>query len=340
MSVVLGLDVSKWQPTTPSLQGMGFLFARATVGTQVDNMYDTHISNARRANLIVGAYHFAYKGSIISIAAQVKAFLAAAGDVDFYFIDVEGVNAPSHSEVHDFLHAMHVAGKKCGLYHSASGYFDAGQDYNWVAKWGSTPPAGAWQFWQYQGSPLDRDQFNGSHDDLVRFAGYPTTPTAPPTDTIGDSMKLTSLTPLTGRVKMDADGPVWEVADGSQHNVQGGSEWEAIATCMYDSPGAAGTTTGPGYVFIANSNEHSPFVVSKARSTFTPAKPVVVDDGYTKATQDAAVAAQKQADQAAITAANAAAAKAQADLATAAGTERERLAQSLGKAEADKVRNS
>lgn len=54
--------------------------------------------------------------------------------------------------------------------------------------------------------------------------------------------------------------------------------------------------------------------------------PAVADDGYTKATQDAAVAKQKADDQAAI--------------AASAGQERERLAQALGKQEADRVRNA
>lgn len=83
---------------------------------------------------------------------------------------------------------------------------------------------------------------------------------------------------------------------------------------------------------------------------FTAAKNVasvtapVFEDGYTKSTQEAAVKvaveAQKQADQAAIDAANAATAKAQVDLGNAAAVERERLALAIGAAEAEKVRNS
>jgi len=64
------------------------------------------------------------------------------------------------------------------------------------------------------------------------------------------------------------------------------------------------------------------------------------DDGFTAVTQAAAVAAQKAADQAAIDAANSAAAKSAAAAVAAPGLERERLAVVLGKAEADKVRNS
>lgn len=78
--------------------------------------------------------------------------------------------------------------------------------------------------------------------------------------------------------------------------------------------------------------------IDNVKSISAPAG--TVDDGYTAATQAAAVAAQKAADQAAIDAANAAAAKSAAEALAAPAKERERLAQVLGKAEADKVRNS
>jgi hypothetical protein len=78
--------------------------------------------------------------------------------------------------------------------------------------------------------------------------------------------------------------------------------------------------------------------IDNIKSITPPA--ATADDGFTKATQDAAVLAQKNADQAAITAANTAAAKSAAEAAAAPAIERERLALSLGKAEADKVRNS
>ncbi len=78
--------------------------------------------------------------------------------------------------------------------------------------------------------------------------------------------------------------------------------------------------------------------IDNIKSITPPA--ATADDGFTKATQDAAVLAQKNADQAAIDAANSAAAKSAAAAAAAPGLERERLAVALGKAEADKVRNT
>jgi len=168
MADVLGIDVSKWQAKTPSLAGRSMLFARASIGTQVDPKYKMHIKNARKAGLIVGAYHFNW--DTVPVADQVKAFLAAAGAVDFYFIDVEGKHAFDHAQTAKFIDGMHAAGKRCGLYHSQSGYFDAGQDYEWVAKWSAAPPAHHWDFWQYRGSPLDLDRFNGTLAQLKALA--------------------------------------------------------------------------------------------------------------------------------------------------------------------------
>ena len=159
-----GIDVSKWQAVTPDLAGLDFLIARASVGLSSDGLYQEHIANARAAGLVVGAYHFAYTGNI---AAQAATFLRAAGNVDYYFIDVEGKSAPTHDETAAFIDAMHTADKTCGLYHSDSGYFDAGQDYDWVANW-TRQPTRHWDFWQYRGSPLDLDYFNGTVAELRR----------------------------------------------------------------------------------------------------------------------------------------------------------------------------
>jgi hypothetical protein len=215
--VTLGMDVSKWQATTPSLTGLSFLFARASVGLRADERYDMHIANARAKGLIVGAYHFNWSG--LTVSGQVAAFLAAAGDVDFYFVDVEGANAFSRTETASFIAGMHDAGKPCGLYHSDSGYFDAGQDYDWVAKWSPTPPSRHWQFWQYRGSPLDLDRFNGTLAELKALA-HPVGP-----DTGVDMQSFTLLPGPSGTLTYKTDSTDYaylRLADGTLHKVPPG----------------------------------------------------------------------------------------------------------------------
>lgn len=165
---VEGIDVSLYQPTTPSLVGRRFLFARASIGTRTDDKYAMHIRNAKAAGLVTGAYHFG--DNRIAAATQAAVFLKAAGDVDFYFLDVEGSNAMGSAAIRAFFAAVRTAGQKVGLYHSLSGFPELGQDYNWVAYWSGVPPSINWTFWQYRGSPLDLDRFIGTLAQLRTLA--------------------------------------------------------------------------------------------------------------------------------------------------------------------------
>ncbi len=176
---LFGIDVSKWQPSLPDLEPVDFLFARASIGTTIDSRYADHIATAKAAGIVTGAYH--YNWGTLSIAAQVTTFILAAGKVDLYAVDVEGSSgsvAFSQAETAEFIRLMHEAGLKCGLYHSASGFFDAGQDWDWVAKWSTIPPA-SWDFWQYTSDGylpgysgrLDFDRFNGTLAELHELAG-------------------------------------------------------------------------------------------------------------------------------------------------------------------------
>lgn len=228
----LGLDVSQYQETTPPLAGLSFLFARSSIGLRTDTMYARHISAARRAGLVVGAYHFAY--DTIPMEDQVRLFLHAAGDVDLYAVDVEGAHAPSRAQTAAFIRAMHAAGKRCGLYHSASGFFDAGQDFDWVAKWGSTPPA-SWDFWQNRGSPLDLDRYAGSPGQLLAFArGIDLTP---PESSTGDPMSIYTRRETPGTFALAAGAVVrawepttdgWRVAKTWQGHGPSGGTFDAV----------------------------------------------------------------------------------------------------------------
>jgi len=139
-------------------------------------MYSKHIAKGRAAGLLVGAY--AFNRADVSINAQVDAFIAAAGSVDFYAIDVEeegvvGTQKFSLAQTQAFINRFRaLTGKKIGLYMSESGYyFSAGQDFEWIAHWGVTAPASAkWDIHQYRGSPLDLDQFNGTDAEMRAWA--------------------------------------------------------------------------------------------------------------------------------------------------------------------------
>jgi hypothetical protein len=164
-----GIDVSHWQSTTPSLAGLDFLFARASIGTQTDERYGQHIAAAKKAGLVTGAYHFGDNRTTAD--AQAAAFLKAAGDVDLYVLDHEGANQMTDAQAKRFIALVKAARGGCGLYASLSGFPSFGQSYNWIALWASTPPTKAWTFWQFGGSGIDHDIFNGTRADLLAFAG-------------------------------------------------------------------------------------------------------------------------------------------------------------------------
>lgn len=171
MTVLSGIDVSAWQPTTPNLHGLSFAFARATYGTVPDGRYAMHVANFRKAGLITGSYHFGTGAT--SGATQAAAFLAAAGTVDLYVLDLEsngGRTPMSHAGAREFIATVKAAGHKVGLYGSQSGFPALGQDYSWIANWSQVPSV-PWAFHQYRGSPLDLDHFNGDLAALRKLAG-------------------------------------------------------------------------------------------------------------------------------------------------------------------------
>jgi len=165
---VLGIDISRWQLQTPSLDGLGFCFVKATEGATIDPLWNRHSADVRRAGIILGAYAFGVDS--LNGDTQAACLLRTAPHADLYALDVEGPHAPHEAQVRAFGKAMHAAGRTWGLYGSQSGYPSWGQDWRWVAKWGPTSPDIRWEFWQRRGSPLDLDTFRGSLTDLHRLA--------------------------------------------------------------------------------------------------------------------------------------------------------------------------
>lgn len=331
MSNARGIDISVWQGTTPSLRGKAFAIARSSIGLQTDRYYAMHMANIKAAGVVSGAYHFNW--DTIDPREQARYFIKAAGNVDLYAIDVEGANAFNLAQTKAFIDECHKLGKKCGLYHSASGYMEAGQDWDWIAKWSSNPPSHSWDFWQYgsdhdYNSTIDGDVFHGTEAQLRAWVKG---------DSAGDDTVDSFKVPKVPTIGDLAKGKVLYTSDALDANDPDRIILDPGRTVPVEAYPKTGVT---GVQYVDEQGVKSGTVYFVHSADLTNVRPLVLDDGYTKATQDAAVAAQKKADQAAIDAANAAAAKAQADLATAAATERERIATTRGKAEADSIRNT
>src|SRR5450830_1640669 len=134
-----GIDISKYQTTTPSLVGKDFVFVKATDGLDIDPMYTTHVSNVLKAGKVLGAYAFGYDLPTYSAEDQARAFLLNT-TTQLLALDLENSKLPmTNAQGAAFIAYVHSKGHKIGLYHSDSGFPNLGQDWNWVANW-STPP--------------------------------------------------------------------------------------------------------------------------------------------------------------------------------------------------------
>lgn len=225
MSLPKGIDISHYQARTPSLTGLSFAWIKASEGTTPDLMYPTHVANVRKAGLWTGAYCFARDD--VPLAAQARYFLAHAQDARALAVDVEGPHATNSAETRVLIANIKFYDplKRPVLLYMSAGWFFAnvGQDGNWIAQWPGTgqptpgtEPTRRWAFWQYRGSPLDLDVFNGTLADLQRLGpGL----TLPDTGTIGEDMPGVSFTPVTPErgtfTYAIADGNLIDVADGS-----------------------------------------------------------------------------------------------------------------------------
>jgi hypothetical protein len=188
MSSVTGIDVSHYNAMA-NLGSQEFQFARATYGTSLDGKFLAHMTNAKNAGIVAGAYHFATAGSV---AAQLDAFVGRVRltGVKLVALDLEfnGGNTMTNDHGAQFIAGLRSKGyPNPVLYHSRSGFPHLGQAADWIADWDTdTFPPGS-EFWQYNGAPLDRDKWNGTLTQLKVFAGI----AKPPTFTL-------SIQPLPG----------------------------------------------------------------------------------------------------------------------------------------------
>jgi hypothetical protein len=184
-----GIDISKYQRTTPPLAGLSFAFARATYATTVDPKYAMHVANFRRAGIVVGAYHFGV--GFVTPLAQVKAFIAVAKEADVLVLDLErdSTKTMTRAQGREFIRRLRAAapGKTILLYSSRGTWpGDLGQDANWVADYTGQPdragvsPRIPWAFWQWTSRPWDKNRFKGDQAALRKLASLASPPPPQP----------------------------------------------------------------------------------------------------------------------------------------------------------------
>jgi len=200
-----GIDVSHWQGTIDWQKvkgdGIQFAIAKATEGTSfVDPEFAANWAGMKQTGVLRGAYHF-FRASSDGVA-QAQHFVQVMGplaDGDLPpVLDLEVMDGqPSATVIQrskDFMAEVEkLTGRTPMLY--SGGFFKSlgnpsgfSQYYLWDAHWGvscpNIPDAGwsTWTFWQYTDkssvagigngstSAVDGDEFNGSLQDLIKFA--------------------------------------------------------------------------------------------------------------------------------------------------------------------------
>lgn len=154
---------------------------KASEGLTADSMYVRHVAKAKAASLLVGAYCFARND--VGLDDQAAFFASHSPGATFLAVDVEGAHATSLEQTQYLIERIRLhdaLNRKILLYMSESGFYrDAGQDDNWIANWSGTPHL-PYLLWQYRGSPLDLDRYEGTLAQLkLELAPIPV---APPSD--------------------------------------------------------------------------------------------------------------------------------------------------------------
>jgi lysozyme len=302
MSFALGIDVARYQAASDwSPLGLSFVIAKASQGTFSDPNFYAHRAKARANGLVFGAYH--YNDARIDAHLQARYFLEHSADADLLFLDVEGrTDDPRRfyqDETRSFIDEVHRAGRRIGLYMSASGFYTTtGQDFNWVAKWSPGAPALPWAFWQFDGSGadgIDNDYFNGSAAELHAFLGGDMVYTKP-AQTIGTVAVKGTGHKLVSSV--DPKGTRWPVADGTVLNVVAVVNLVAKGGAPIDIDGNQPPVNGRDQVYLVDRAgfDESPFALRADCGPLTlPADPTPYNGADLVNSYNAGVTAASQA---------------------------------------------
>ncbi|KAN0088842.1 glycoside hydrolase family 25 protein [Tylopilus felleus] len=197
-----GIDVSSYQPNINwpqvAANGVQFAYIKATEGTSyISPQFSAQYTGATNAHLIRGAYHFARPGES-SGAAQANYFLAHGGGWSGDGITLPGAidleagcsglsQRAMAAWIKDFSNTYHARTGRYPVIYTTTSWWNqcTGGDGSfgsdnplWLARWASAPgplPAGwsFYSFWQYADkgpNPGDADLWNGSYENLQKFA--------------------------------------------------------------------------------------------------------------------------------------------------------------------------
>ena len=191
-----GVDVSGYQPAVAwekvGASGIAFALIKATEATTlVDHAFVRHWTEAKRANVLRGAYHF-FRPKLDAVA-QANFFLDQLKDPGELppALDVEVTDgvAPAHlvAGISAWLDVVTARLGRPLIYTSPSfwnalpGAADLACKADlWVAHWGAPVPASVdgwqkWTFWQFTNrvpgiADMDENRFNGSLGDLRAYS--------------------------------------------------------------------------------------------------------------------------------------------------------------------------
>lgn len=199
MAVLKGIDISTWQnPSKTPYGDYDFVMIRSSYGVGYkDDEMDKHVKNALAKGKLIGFYHYCYPNLGTGAVNEADWFISVVKDYigkAILALDYEAsafnISSPD-AWAKAFLDRVYdKTGVRPLLYASASklGRFPSVQKANyglWVAHWGvSSPSISPWNFWtmwQYRGSPLDLDEFNGDKDTWAKYANPSGKPTEKPT---------------------------------------------------------------------------------------------------------------------------------------------------------------
>jgi len=207
-----GIDISKWNGAWNAEKaksaGASFVFIKASQAAYMDPRFLANWKIAKDAKLLQGAYHYMDYTRPVRESANFYATILSnyPGDlppvVDYEQARNDNNAAAARAYLREFLEVLRSRGHKPIIY-TSSGFWNKYGDKNsywtefplWLAQYTTaTKPAvplpwTKWVFWQYsstgkgatygaEGYNVDLNRFNGTLEDLVKFAGIRRPPMA------------------------------------------------------------------------------------------------------------------------------------------------------------------